>query len=411
MKRLIAFVLTVCMVLSFCVFGSTFALAADWELPAGTPMYTPGCVMETDFGSFTVLDAGFCKKATFQTGRTTGNDNSPLANSFVAGDGYSLFAVKGCLHNTSDAAIDLEELKPVITYGLEDSKVLQAYVSLALGQEEYSTLLPGNKADVILTTTIPNAVYFGNKDILLSLSGSELGFSRSGLMSYVSLGYEENDGMLTEDVTTISIASLYSVTTVQEKQIPHIDELTIEDAYLEYNPKATYEYKYRFFVKVRFNYMIPEGTVDLRCYIWPQFLDQDGTVMPSNGTGISTTSTLSYSDLEPGQASWNYEQFNINPDKFDVVKSIKLSSYTINYKTANGYETIKGIFSEPVIFSIDDLLAGEHPWLKEEKDPTISIDNVSLDYTDSLPASITNSGTYKSFANAKKDWLTVRYMQ
>ena len=57
MKRLLSVLLVLCAFFILC--GAT----ATWELPEGTALYRPGGAMETDFGTFTVLDAGFCKKA------------------------------------------------------------------------------------------------------------------------------------------------------------------------------------------------------------------------------------------------------------------------------------------------------------------------------------------------------------
>ena len=61
MRRKIAFVLALCLMISLCSIGSPLAYAEDWKLPEGTRIYKPGQSMALDFGTLTILDAGFAK--------------------------------------------------------------------------------------------------------------------------------------------------------------------------------------------------------------------------------------------------------------------------------------------------------------------------------------------------------------
>ena len=96
----------------------------------------------------------------------------------------------------------------------------------------------------------------------ISLSGSSLGLDRSALKSYAELGFSggagplgNHIGVLVEDAT--KPLSLGTSPTVPSDTAPHIDELTIEDAFMEYNPDAGYAYKCPLYVKIRFDFYIP----------------------------------------------------------------------------------------------------------------------------------------------------------
>ena len=63
MKQKIALILVVCMMISLFTVGTSIAYAEDWKLPKGTQLYKPGRTMALDFGTLTILDAGFAKEA------------------------------------------------------------------------------------------------------------------------------------------------------------------------------------------------------------------------------------------------------------------------------------------------------------------------------------------------------------
>lgn len=61
MEKRIVFVLILCVLLSLC----PSALAADQALSKEVPVFSGVYTMMLDFGSFTVLEAGFTKKGTY----------------------------------------------------------------------------------------------------------------------------------------------------------------------------------------------------------------------------------------------------------------------------------------------------------------------------------------------------------
>ena len=100
MKRFFTFMLALAILLTF----APSAFAADWSLPDGVPMYEPGCVVELDFGTFTVLEVGFAKEIVYLTDQTAGDPLRQMAGAFMAGDGSALLVLKGRLCNYSDNA-------------------------------------------------------------------------------------------------------------------------------------------------------------------------------------------------------------------------------------------------------------------------------------------------------------------
>ena len=403
MKNMLASILATVMLLVLC----PTALAADWSLPEGVQMFEPGYMMELYFGTFTVLEVGFAKEIIYLTDHTAGDPPEQMAGSFMAGEGSALLAVKGQLHNLSDRPVDTKELKPTVWFGAEDSKLLHSFLSLAPGQADTTVVEAGAEQDILFASTVPNTLYFGSMNLLFSLSGSTLGLDRSKLKSYAELGFSGGAGPLgkrigvqVEDI--IALSSMNDVPKATEVNIPHVDELIIEDAYMEYDPNISSKYNYPLYVKIRFDYEIPPEHSLIECLINIQALDQDGTILPQNE--VFSSDVLSYRDLQAGQKSWNADKCCLNHEKTDLVKSVRLSSYNIRMVgTPQENLVVRGSFSEPVIFSIEDLLAGEHPLLKEgNKEPTVCIENVTLGFAEALPDSILKSAAYRTFSNAKK---------
>lgn len=403
MKNMLASILATVMLLVLC----PTALAADWSLPEGVQMFEPGYMMELYFGTFTVLEVGFAKEIIYLTDHTAGDPPEQMAGSFMAGEGSALLAVKGQLHNLSDRPVDTKELKPTVWFGAEDSKLLHSFLSLAPGQADTTVVEAGAEQDILFASTVPNTLYFGSMNLLFSLSGSTLGLDRSKLKSYAELGFSGGAGPLgkrigvqVEDI--IALSSMNDVPKATEVNIPHVDELIIEDAYMEYDPNISSKYNYPLYVKIRFDYEIPPEHSLIECLINVQPLDRDETALPTSG--ILSSDVLSYHDLQAGQAVWNTYDCAFNPEKAELVRSFKLSSYVIRMAdTPSANLVVRGTFSDPIILSINDLMSGESPWLKaEEKELTISIENVSVDFSETLPDSILNSSAFRSFSNAKK---------
>ena len=202
MNRHIATLLVICIMLNLTVFSVPTAAADSWTLPEGTPMYEP-YVMDLDFGSLTLLEVGFAKKV--QAGLPSVYDKDPKTIYYTAKDGFSIFAVKGILHNSTDSALELGPVQPKISYGPGDKWIgLYGYPIEPMGSPESHTLIPGEDVEIVFACEAPNAMYFGGMDLLMELGGSPLGFRRDDLKSFVSIGFTDEDGAPTGDITMLS---------------------------------------------------------------------------------------------------------------------------------------------------------------------------------------------------------------
>ena len=202
MNRHISSFLVICIMLSFIMFITPTAAADSWTLPEGTPMYEP-YVMDLDFGSLKLLEVGFAKKV--QAGLPSVYDKDPKSIYYTAKDGFSIFAVKGILHNSTGSALELGPVQPKISYGSGDKWIgLYGYPIEPMGSPESHILIPGGDVEIVFACEAPNAMYFGGMDLLMELGGSSLGFRRDDLKSFVSIGFTKEDGALTEDITMLS---------------------------------------------------------------------------------------------------------------------------------------------------------------------------------------------------------------
>lgn len=366
MKKAIASLLVLVM-LALCPAG----FAANWSLPEGTPMFEPGCVMELDFGTLTVLDAGFAKKAEmfFSVNKFTRTvngvtesreDHGPIY--YTAQDGFTLFTVKGHLHNTSGAALNIEELAPALRGGVSEDIRMTVYSVVQIGVPEQKVLEPDTAVDVCLACPVPGALYFGSGDLLVEFAGASLGFEKSELKSYASMGFSELSQPV-EDVTQLvnespigwlnGRANEEGVLVANQS---HVDEVRAEDVSLEYNSKKD---QYQVHVKLRnltgyplIHDKLPNG-VGSRL----QFLDFNGDVLPDGDIKVGTTS--SYSDLSAGQAGWDNSYTYVTKETIDKAVSIRISSYSFWYSTINSdgsSQSVDGTFTEPFVIALSDIL-------------------------------------------------------
>ena len=227
MNRHIASFLVICMMLSFVLFSTPTAAAESWTLPEGTPMYEP-YVMDLDFGSLTLLEVGFAKKV--QAGLPSIYDKDPKTIYYTAKDGFSIFAVKGILHNSSDSALELGPVQPKISYGPGDKWIgLYGYPIEPMGSPESHTLIPGDDVEIVFACEAPNAMYFGGMDLLMEVGGRSLGFRRDNLKSFVSIGFTDEDGAPTGDITMLSGEEKKTEEPIQTEK-PQTDYFRFSDA-------------------------------------------------------------------------------------------------------------------------------------------------------------------------------------
>lgn len=419
MKRRISFLLTLCMILSFCAFGAAPAMAGDWKLPEGTPMYKPGCVMETEFGTFTVLDVGFAKKVelfySVNTQTITRNGVSETKENrnefyFTAKDGSAFFVVKGILQNTSASTYNTRELHPLIQYGTGGTVSMDAFPSAPLtgsvapppGVE--IVLDSGESVEVSFACTFSEESYRENADILFTFGGASLGFRKEELKSYVSMGFGDGDGVPTDDVTALVKETIPAAGQQAEPEEPHVDELAVEDVAFEYDSKNQ---RYRMNVKVRnIQYPTFEGLGIKSVRVGFQFLDKNGDAVAVNRSEIP-----GYEDLRTGQAGWgpyvltgSGSIYPIDRVTVDTAYSITFTTYeVISTNDAEGRsKRIKGTLSDPPVFILDDIIPGRSDAEAMAGSDAVMVENVSVDFTDKLPAEITGSTAYR--AGIQKDF-------
>ena len=397
MKRTLSFLLTLSMILSFCAF-STPAIAADWALPAGTPMYQPGCVMETEFGSLMVIEAGFAKKAQSIIQRSsygTSINGEPVTNFndtvgyYTAKDGRALFAFKSILHNSSDADVLLETLHPSIRFGADEPTPMYGYPAVPFLAPERSTLAPGADVEIVFACTAPNELYFGSADILMDFAGGTLGFERELLGSYVSIGFTEKDGDPAGDIAELKALEESAIVAQQ----PHFDEIAVEDAALTYDSNR---HEYKLNVKIRNNsgYPLIGKHSPIHVMVRFQFLDANGDVLPSEETAHGGH-FAGYEDLAVGRSGWGQNYTYLSPAVVDDAQYIRFPSYQFGYGAINSdgsAQSVGGKITEPLVIDLDTILPDRHS--TQTQSPSLTAENVTVKFLDRLPSSITGSAPY-----------------
>ncbi len=416
MKKHISALLIFCMMLSLCAFGSVPAMAENWELPEGTQMFEPGCVMETEFGTFTVLDAGFAKKVenvVFPMGTKTTKVNGVTETHkvtetlyYTAEDGMALFVVKGILHNNSDTVLSSRNLHPTMLSGNADPVQLDAFPAVELTGS--GTMSPGLVMDIEpdvnveidFACTIDRDLYFSSTDILLEFAGAALGFRKAGMKSYISMGFDENDGVFTADVTVLIDEKRAEKKKRQAEaalEPPHIDELRVENVSLEYNnTRNCYIIK----AKVRnLAYPVYENCTLTYVDVSFRFLDANGDGIPCRYDQISNKDV--YGHLPLGEAGWagGYE---IDVGTVDTAEAIVFDGYSFLYDQhgLSYAKGVKGSFTNPPVFKLDDIIPGRADAKKTAESDAVFVENVSVEFSDILPPAVMASSAYR--AGAKK---------
>ena len=411
MKKAICIILLLCAVFTL-ISVPTMAAgpASAWALPEGTPMFEPGFVMELDFGTLTVLDAGFAKKAEMFYSQNTisrsinGVKETEITRNslyFNAKDGFALFVVKGQLHVTSNDSLMAEALVPTLNWGTAEPIDMKLYPVVHIGNVEQTVLDPGLTVDACLVCTVPNALYYGNADLLLEFAGASLAFSKSALGSYVSMGFNELDGEPTEDVTVLIDEALaaYKARQAEQQTLPpekqeakptekpvekqHLDEIIIEDARLEYD--STFDH-YNLKAKLRDFFVEDEKTGPIyTCMLSAQLLDANGDATPISGS-------LCFHEFEFGQAVWNYSSPKINLADLDGMSAVRFSGYEFSFDK-KGVHNIRGRFSKAPVFTMEELTNGTDSGTSS-RPAAISVENVSVSFTDLQPERIKDSVIY-----------------
>lgn len=369
MKRKIAFILALFMIVSLSTFNNLVAYAEDWKLPEGTRIYKPARTMALDFGTLTILDAGFAKEAqsiiqaSYKTVNGVKKETSRHVGYYTAKDGRALFAFKGLLYNSSDKLITLESLNPTIRFSEEEPTIMYGYPAVPFGIQEYYTLEPNADVEIVFACTAPNAMYYGNGDVLLEFAGGTFGFQRADLGNYNSIGFTADDGKEAGDLTEVPANQEEGVIVANQ---PHVDEVQAEDVSLEYDSGRD---EYRVHVKLRnlTGYPLIHDKLPNGGGVNVLFLDSNGDVLPNGEIDVGSTS--SYSDLAVGQAGWDNSYKYVSKAVVDSTEWIRISSYRFSYFGINSdgsTQSIKGTFSEPLVIAISDILSDRKNAINDE---------------------------------------------
>ena len=394
MRRKITFVLALCMIVTLCAVGNPTVYADGWKLPEGTRIYKPGRTMTLDFGTLTILDVGFAKKAQsiIQVNTTTKTVNgvSETTENHRAGyrtakDGRVLFAFKGLLYNSSDQSITLERLNPTIRFSEEAPTIMYGYPAVPFGRDEYYSLEPDQDVEIVFACTAPNEMYYGSGDILLEFAGGTFGFERADLGNYNSIGFTPEDGEEAGDLTEVPAVQEEGVIVANQ---PHVDEVQAEDVSLEYDSGKD---AYRVHVKLRnlAGYpLIHEKYPDI-VTVHVQFIDSARDVLLNGDFSIMSIGAVSggYTDLSKGQAGWDNSYQFVSKSVLDQAEWICIPSYSFSYIGINSdgsTQDIDGTFTEPLTLAISNILPEKKSTSKEALSrigETVSTDVVEFTLT------------------------------
>ncbi len=184
------------------------------------------------------------------------------------------------------------------------------------------------------------------------------------------------------------------------KDASHVDELSVEGVSLEYDDKRNC---YMISAKVRNNqYPVIDG--------WPtvimvsvkfRFLDAAGDGLLSNCDAINNMDSLP--GLAAGEAAWA-GGFKVDVGVVDTAESIIFDSYEVLLQgdEKSHSQSIKGTFSDPPIFNLDEIIPGRANAKSMAESDAVEVDNVSVDFIDTLPMEIKGSTAF--WAGVKEDF-------
>ena len=215
------------------------------------------------------------------------------------------------------------------------------------------------------------------------------------------MGFNELDGEPTEDVTVLideAMAAYKAKQAEQQALSPemqevkptekpvekqHLDEIIIEDARLEYD--TTFD-NYKLNAKLRDYFVEDDETGPIyACMLSAQLLDANGDATPVSGS-------LCFHEFEFGQAVWNYSSPIINLADLDGISAVRFSGYEFSFDK-KGVHNIRGRFSKAPVFTMEEL-TGDKSSDTNNRPAAISVENVSVSFTDLQPERVTDSIMY-----------------
>lgn len=163
------------------------------------------------------------------------------------------------------------------------------------------------------------------------------------------------------------------------------DQLLVEDVSFEADSSGSYQ----MLIKAR-NNGIPSFTDRelVNVVVYFQLLDTSGNGLPVNVSCIESLHELP--NLSVGQSCWTTSSYSIDKTAVDAAECVQFTSYEFRYSqdSQGEWKQVKGSFSTPVSFYIKDIIpVGEEAF---------TIENLSVEFSDSLPHDVTSQGAYSA---------------
>lgn len=162
-----------------------------------------------------------------------------------------------------------------------------------------------------------------------------------------------------------------------------LDQLCVED--VSFEPSTSDSYNMR--IKVRNNDFPSFKDRDLiNVVVYFQLLDASGNGLPANISYIESWNE--FPNLQAGQSCWTTSWHAIDKAAVDAAERVQFTSCEFRYSQdkQGEWKHVKGAFSAPVSFEIKDIIpVGEDAF---------TVENLSVEFSDSLPADVTSQSAY-----------------
>lgn len=256
MKRMISLLLAVLLSLSCAACGGSGADSQEQAQPAekaeaespkaakDAPVYVPGILLETDFGSVTVVDAAFCARAQIYytmsttTRKSTINGKTTESYSETIHPGYMntrenkmVFALKTLMTNSTSEDIEIHKMPALATFGKDSPVYFTKGGNYNISDEAYSILGAGETAEIILAALLPVDQFHAVSECLLELGGTKLKFTYDNISIYNAMGFQEGDNAaatIEEVITAVATGNAPAAEATEEETEPTELEPEIE---------------------------------------------------------------------------------------------------------------------------------------------------------------------------------------
>lgn len=223
MKKKLAFILFLSVILSLCACGNSESsatipsdnvdshLASDEQstesLLDNSQMIGVGSKIALSFGNLLIQEYGYSEKVeayilvTRSTSKRTVNgvtteqtSEKQIPHYLSKKDDYIFFALKGTITNTSSNEINYEEITSKAFFVPDVERKLNIFTGKPLDDSTEKTLAAGESSDILLYTTVPIDQFESENGALVLFDNTRMGISPDEAHYYASIGFEEEDG-------------------------------------------------------------------------------------------------------------------------------------------------------------------------------------------------------------------------